>query len=218
MMGSPDSEAGRYGDEGPVHRVSVRQPFAIGKYEVTFAEWDACVAGGGCGGYRPKAGGWGRGSRPVIYVSYEDAKEYTAWLSRETGHDYRLPSEAEWEYAARAGTRTRYHFGDSINSSLANYHLNKGKTLPVGSFSSNAFGLFDVHGNVWEWVEDCWNDSYAGVPSDTNVWKAGDCGRRVLRGGSWNGRPRYVRSANRSWDVIGVRGSSFGFRITRTLP
>jgi formylglycine-generating enzyme required for sulfatase activity len=154
----------------------------------------------------------------VIYVSYKDAKAYTVWLSRKTGRTYRLPSEAEWEYAARAGTTTRYHFGDSINSSRANYGYNKGMTVVIGSYPSNAFGLHDVHGNVWEWVEDCWHDSYAGAPSDTNIWKAGDCNRRVLRGGAWYNNPWAVRSANRSWDVIGYRSGNLGFRISRTLP
>ena len=153
----------------------------------------------------------------MINVNWDDAKAYTAWLSRKTGHTYRLPSEAEWEYAARAGTTTRYHFGDSISSSQANYYGGKG-TVPVGNYPSNAFGLHDVHGNVWEWVEDCWHESYAGAPSDTNVWKAGDCSRRVLRGGSWRDGPYYVRSASRRWLDIESRFDNFGFRIARTLP
>ena len=211
-MGSPESEKGRYDDEGPVHRVSVRQPFAIGKYEVTFAEWDACVSGGGCNGYRPDDRGWGRGNRPVIHVSHKDAKAYTAWLSRKTGHSYRLPSEAEWEYAARAGTTTRFHFGNSISSSQANYGGNKGKTVPVGSYPANGFGLHDVHGNVYEWVEDCWHKSYAGAPSDTNVWKTGDCSRRVLRGGSWGNAASYLRAAYRSFTTPTDTSGSGGFR------
>jgi formylglycine-generating enzyme required for sulfatase activity len=154
----------------------------------------------------------------VIYVSYKDAKAYTVWLSRKTGRTYRLPSEAEWEYAARAGTTTRYHFGDSINSSRANYGRYRAKTVPVGNYPSNAFGLHDVHGNVWEWTEDCWNGSYAGAPSDTNVWKTGDCSDRVLRGGSWFNLPWDVRSANRIRLDVGFRYSNFGFRISRTLP
>jgi formylglycine-generating enzyme required for sulfatase activity len=219
-MGSPESEEGHESNEGPVHRVSVRQPFAIGKYEVTFAEWDACVSGGGCDGYRPDDRGWGRGNRPVISVSWEDATSYTSWLSRKTGHSYRLPSEAEWEYAARAGTTTRYHFGNSISSSQANYGGNKDKTVPVGSYPANAFGLHDVHGNVWEWTEDCWNGGYAGAPSDTNVRKAGDCYRRVLRGGSWVNYPWDMRATFRGWLVVGIDFSSYGngFRIARTLP
>jgi formylglycine-generating enzyme required for sulfatase activity len=228
MMGSPESEAGRYSDEGPLHRVSVRQPFAIGKYEVTFAEWDACVAGGGCNGYQPYDKGWGRGSRPVINVSYEDAKSYTAWLSRETGHAYRLPSEAEWEYAARAGTDTPFHSGETINIDLANYDGNfiygggsKGiyrkQTVAVGSFPPNSFGLHDVHGNVREWVEDCWNNSYVGAPSYSYIRTVGDCRRRVLRGGSWGSEPRNVRSAIHSGYVIEFRNYGIGFRIARTL-
>ena len=230
MMGSPEDEQWRTVFEGPVHRVSVRQPFAIGKYEVTFAEWDACVneaSGcnacvneGGCNGYQPKDRGFGRGKRPVINVNYEDAKAYTAWLSRKTDHAYRLPGEAEWEYAARAGTATIYHFGNSISSSQAKYG---GGTVPVGSYPSNAFGLHDVHGNVMEWVEDCWNWSYEGAPSDTNIWKAGDCRSRVVRGGSWDHGPRDhgprgSRSAFRYRTDAGVRDDNIGFRIARTLP
>jgi formylglycine-generating enzyme required for sulfatase activity len=183
---------------------------------VTFAEWDACVADGGCNGYRPEDRGWGRDKRPVINVGYEDAKAFTAWLSRKTGHAYRLPSEAEWEYAARAGTKTRYHFGDSISKSQARY--GGSETAPVGNFPSNAFGLHDVHGNVYEWVEDCWNESYAGAPSDTNVWNAGECNRRVLRGGSWINSPRNVRSAIRNRNDFVYRYYFNGFRIARTLP
>ena len=118
----------------------------------------------------------------------------------------------------RAGTTTPYHFGDSISSSRANYGGNRHETVAVGSYPANAFGLHDVHGNVWEWVEDCWNESYAGAPSDTNVWKAGNCSRRVLRGGSWYSYPRFVRSAFRDWVVVEYRYNSGGFRISRTLP
>ena len=162
MMGSPESEKGRYGDEGPIRKVTIPRAFAAGVYAVTFEEWDACAAEGGCGGYRPDDHGWGRGRRPVIYVSWEDAQAYINWLRWKTGEEYRLLSEAEWEYAARAGTRTRYSFGDEITPSDANYGGNIGKTQPVGSYRANGFGLHDMHGNTWEWVRDCWNDSYAG--------------------------------------------------------
>ena len=189
MMGSPPSEEGRGDDEGPVHRVTIAEPFAVGKYEVTFDEWDACVSGGGCGGHRPDSKD--RGRQPVAEVSWEDAQAYVAWLSRKTGEAYRLLSEAEWEYAARAGTTTRYHWGDDIGRNRANcYDDSCGDswdyTAPVGSFAANAFGLHDVHGNVWEWVEDCWNGNYAGAPSDGSAWESGNCDGRVLRGGSWS--------------------------------
>ena len=169
MMGSPPSEEGRGDDEGPVHRVTISEPFAVGVYEVTFEEWDACVSGGGCGGYRPE--GWGRSSRPVINVSWDDAQAYVAWLSGKTGEAYRLLSESEWEYAARAGTTTRYHWGDDVGRNRANcvddYCGDSWEfTAPVGSFGANGFGLHDILGNVREWVEDCWNGSYAGAPSD----------------------------------------------------
>ena len=152
----------------------------------------------------------------MIHVSYKDAKAYTVWLSRKTGRTYRLPSEAEWEYAARAGTTTLYHFGNNISSSRANYGGTK--TVAVGSHPANTFGLHDMLGNVWERVEDCWHESYAGAPSDTNVWKAGDCSRRVLRGGSWSDLPWSVRSANRFRDGAENWYDNDGFRIVRTLP
>ena len=219
-MGSPSGEKGRYKDEGPRHRVTIGAPFAVGVYEVTFGEWDVCVSGGGCNGYRPDDRGWGRGNRPVMNVNWEDAKAYVGWLSRKTGKGYRLLSESEWEYVARAGTETAYHFDNDISPSQANYRYREsgyGETAPVGSYPSNAFGLHDVHGNVWEWVEDCWNDSYRGAPSDGSAWESGNCGRRVLRGGSWNDVPRNLRSADRYWVGSGGRFGDFGFRIARTL-
>ena len=154
MMGSPSGEEGRSNNEGPRHEVTIPRPFAVGKYEVTFAEWDVCVAGGGCGGYRPIDRGWGRGRRPVIEVSWEDTKSYVEWLSRKTGKRYRLLTESEWEYVARAGTTGPFHFGRTISTELANYEgdgLWRSKTVSVGSFPANGFGLHDVHGNVWEW-------------------------------------------------------------------
>jgi formylglycine-generating enzyme required for sulfatase activity len=227
-MGSPPSETGRYDDEGPQHRVTIAKAFAVGKFEVTFAEWDACVAGGGCDGYRPGDQGWGRGRRPVINVSWKDAKAYVGWLSRKTGKRYRLLTEAEWEYAARAGTTTPFHFGATISTGQANYDGNyvygsgrKGeyrqRTIPVGGFASNRFGLHDVHGNVREWTEDCWNKSYSGAPSNGSAWTSGECARRVLRGGSWYYKPRLLRSAYRNWNGAGYRSYIIGFRVARTL-
>ena len=203
------------GDEDQVHGVEISKLFAVGKYEVTFSEWDACVSGGGCG-HGPDDEGWGRGTRPVIDVNWEDARSYAEWLSGETGAGYRLLSEAEWEYAARAGTTGRFHFGWTISTDQANYHGNK--TVPVGSFPSNGFGLHDMHGNVFEWVEDCWHDSYASAPADGSAWTSGgDCSRRVLRGGSWNNFALSLRSANRGGFTAGNRDSSLGFRVARTL-
>ena len=190
--------------ELPVHQVTVPS-FAIGKYEVTFAEWDACVAGGGCKGYQPRDQGWGRGNRPVIGVSWEDAQAYVIWLSAQTGKTYRLPSEAEWEYAARAGTETKYHWGNSIvGQNRANCEgcgslWDGEETALVGSFGPNAFGLHDIHGNVWEWVLDCWNSNYRGAPSNEQAREAGSCGSHPIRGGSWENITRNRRSAERSW-------------------
>ena len=207
-QGSPASEEGRYSDEGPQRRVSVR-PFALGVTEVTFAQWDACVSSGGCS-HRPVDAGWGRGSRPVINVSWNDAKAYIAWLNRKVeGRPYRLPSESEWEYAARAGTQTRYSWGDGVGRNRANCdgcgsRWDGESTAPVGSFSPNRFGLHDMHGNVREWVEDCWNGSYSGAPRNGSAWRSGDCSRAVLRGGSWSNRPDFLRTADRT----GARATS----------
>jgi formylglycine-generating enzyme required for sulfatase activity len=218
MMGSPKGETGRRDNEGPVHRVSVRQPFAIGKYEVTFREWNACVAAGGCGNYRPDDRGWGRGNRPVIEVSHKNAKDYVAWLSRKTGKTYRLPSEAEWEYAARAGTKTPYYSGHSISQAVAHFHAPRDGTVPVGRYPPNAFGLHDMQGNVYEWVEDCWNGDYEGAPSDASVWLAGNCHRHPLRGGAYSNQAVHMRSSfrNRGTDNSTYRNS--GFRVAMTLP
>ena len=176
-MGSPENEPEHQSEEAQ-HEVRFGKPFAVGRFAVTFAEWDACVADGGCGGYRPGDGGWGRDDRPVINVNWNDAKSYVQWLSKKTGKQYRLLSEAEREYAARAGTVTPFWWGSSISTGQANYDgiailttvVAKGeyreKTLPVKSFKPNPWGLYQVHGNVWEWVEDCWHDSYNGAPAD----------------------------------------------------
>ena len=228
LMGSRESEQERGKDEGPVHRVRIVRPFAIGVYEVTFAEWDACEADGGCGGYSPDDEGWGRGRRPVINVSWDDAQAYVRWLSAKTGKRYRLPSESEWEYAARAGTRTPFSTGETISTEHANYDGNytygsgrKGvyrrQTVPVGAFGANAWGLHDAHGNAWEWVQDCWNGSYAGAPTDGSAWESGDCSRRVLRGGSWYDIPGGLRSASRIRNSTAERDISCGFRMARTL-
>ena len=217
MMGSPASEPERNDDEGPLHRVTIPAPFAVGKYEVTFAEWDACVFDGGCGGYRPIDRGWGRDRRPVINVSWDDAKKYVSWLSGKTGKAYRMLSESEWEYVARAGTTTAYHTGSVITKSQAKFG-GDGEFVPVGRYAPNGFGVHDVHGNVYEWVEDCWIGNYENAPSDGTVNATGDCSRRVLRGGSWNGIPGDLRSANRNGIRTVIRGSSSGFRVARTLP
>ena len=217
MMGSPASEAGRRSDEGPQRQVTVRAPLAVGRFEVTFAEWDACVAAGGCS-HRPGDEGWGRGNRPVINVSWHDAQQYVVWLSRRTGQRYRLLTEAEWEYAARAGTTTPYFTGTSISAAQANFAYNAGgRTQPVGSYAANRFGLHDMHGNVWEWVEDCYGDIYSGAPTEASqAVRGGDCRMRVRRGGSWASNPGDVRAGYRGGDITGDRSTNGGFRVART--
>ena len=222
LMGSPPDEEGRTDLEGPIHKVMIFEPFAVGVYEVTFDEWDACVSGGGCGGYRPDYDEWGR--RPVVEVSWNDAKAYVEWLTGKAGKEYRLLSESEWEYVARAGTRTRYWWGDEVGRNRANCAGCESPwdtlhTAPVGLFSPNAFGLYDVHGNASEWVEDCWNDNYHGAPVDGNAWTSEDCDPdlRILRGGSWMHAPELLRSAFRDRSPTGIRSDNFGFRVARTL-
>ena len=209
---------GDYYRERPVHRVTVPD-FKMGKYEVTFTQWDACVADGGCGGYRPSDAGWGRGNRPVINVSWGNAQRFIGWLNAKTGGNFRLPTEAEWEYAARAGSTTKYSWGNRIGSNRANCYEDCGDrwkyTAPVGSFSANAWGLHDMHGNVREWVEDCHNDSYAGAPTDGRAWTSGHCYGGAVRGGSWNLDSRGLRSASRDWSPRSNRNYNQGFRLVQ---
>ena len=189
--------------------------FAVGKFAVTFEEWDACVADGGCNGYRPGDEGWGRGRRPVIHVKWDDAQAYVAWLSRKTGKGYRLLSEAEREYVTRAGTTTPFWTGSTISKNQANFSTNK--TVPVGSFQPNPFGFYQVHGNVLEWTEDCWNGNYNGALTYGSAWTSGDCISRVLRGGSWVSGPLGLRAADRYKGTSDFRYSFIGLRVARTL-
>jgi formylglycine-generating enzyme required for sulfatase activity len=223
-MGSPPSEL----QAETQHRVTLAYPFAVGKFAITFDEWNACVKDGGCDGYQPEDQGWGRGKRPVIDISWENAKGYVTWLSRKTGKPYRLLSESEWEYAARAATMTRFSVGDTINTKQANFdgsddgsgpsEVNRQKTMPVGSFPPNGFGLYDMHGNVSQWVEDCWHDDYtAGVPTDGSAWLDANCEGRVLRGGSWEDSQSELRSAARTGEFKDMSSYADGIRIARSL-
>jgi formylglycine-generating enzyme required for sulfatase activity len=226
MMGSPKAEPHR-GAEAQ-HAVTILRAFAVSRFEITFAEWDACVRDGGCDGYRPEAP-WGRGRRPVVNVSWRNARAYADWLSRKTGKRYRLLSEAEWEYAARAGSTQAFAFGPTLTASQANFdasartELNprgraRGRALPVGAFRPNAFGLYDMHGNVWEWVEDCWNDDYGpAAPRDGSPALTGDCGGHVLRGGSWEDAASDLRAAARVGGAATDRSWSDGIRVARDL-
>ena len=243
LMGSPETEEGREGDEGPQREITIRAPFAIGVYEVTFEEWDACVSDGGCDGYRPPDW-WGRGRQPVTEVSWRDARAYVEWLSKATGHSYGLPSEAQWEYAARAGTRTARYWGESAEEQcryangfdrvLARTNRNglamfeeygltyprcsdgQGDgTAPVGSYEPNAFGLHDMMGNLTEWTDDCWNPDHSGRPEHGGTRFSGDCSRRVLRGGTWGYPLEFLRSAHRFQFELEHRDNGLGFRVIR---
>ncbi|MFY9316971.1 MAG: formylglycine-generating enzyme family protein, partial [Burkholderiales bacterium] len=267
-MGSPLAEAGRGVDEGPQRQVQIAQPFALGRSEVTVAEFRRFVEESGyrteaerdtraqgCSGFiyaDPAAGGPGPqavtswrspglaqaqiDSHPVLCVSWNDARAYAQWLSRKTGRRYRLPTEAEWEYAARAGSAAARFWGDDPVQAcrFANvadqsrfqtwsfgqrHECTDGHyfSAPAGGYSANRFGLYDMLGNVWEWTEDCWNASYAGAPADGSAWTAGDCAQRVCRGGSWSTVPRYARSATRYKNPADYRDNLTGFRLARTL-
>jgi formylglycine-generating enzyme required for sulfatase activity len=224
-----DIQGGGGSNEKPVHSVSVNG-FAMGKYEVTFAEYDKFAEA--TDRKKPYDQGWGRGNRPVINVSWHDAVAYTEWLNEQTGKKYRLPTEAEWEYAARAGTETaRYwgndpdkacgyaniadqtakqkHFSRTIHNCTDGYVY----TAPVGQFKPNAFGLFDMIGNAWEWCADSWHSNYKDAPTDGHVWNGGDESRRVQRGGSWFDYPKFARTAYRSKYTSDKRYDDFGFRV-----
>ena len=244
IMGEVDDKTGRL---GPRHEVRIPRPFAAGRFEVTLTQWETCVAKGGCramGGnrwresiriygrrpssswmrdreYLPEDTSWIRLPVPVVRVDWRDAKAYVTWLSRMTGKAYRLLSEAEWEYAARAGTKTRWFCGSdsSCLDAVAWYAANsRRKTYPVGSKRANPFGLHDVQGSLWEWVEDCWHPNYHGAPSDGSAWTSrGDCSKRVLRGGSWASTAWTLRIANRFGQSQWRYALNFGIRVARTL-
>jgi formylglycine-generating enzyme required for sulfatase activity len=217
-MGSPATEKDRdENNEGPQHEVTIARSFAVSKFEVTFDQWETCIQYGGCTRVGSPFGG---GKQPAINISWDDAQEYVNWLSRLTGQRYRLLSDAEWEYAARAGSTGPYSFeGDaSVLGEYAWYRENSGlSTHPVGEKKSNAFGLYDVHGNVFEWVEDCHHEGYDGALTDGSAWTTGDCVFRVVRGGSWGNDPRDLRSAKRHGATAGVKVDALGFRLGRTL-
>ncbi len=233
QMGSPTSEPAREGwlrgVESPQVTVNIPSALAVGRYSVTFDEWDACVNDGGCNAHRPGDNGWGRGNRPVINVSWQDAKAYIDWLSRKTGRAYRLPSEAEREYFTRAGTVTPFWFGVRLTINDANYDgstiydgggergIFRERTVPVNSFRPNPWGLFNVHGNVWEWAEDCWNASHQGHAGSSVPRLQGDCNQRVRRGGAWLGIPTSIRAAQRAFAGINDRKNELGFRVVRNI-
>ena len=256
-MGSPSHEAGRVAAEGPVHEVTIWEPLAVGIYEVTREEFGRFTketrrsTPKECWTYKSgkskkrsgrswKKPGFRQGKgHPVVCVSWDDARAYVAWLSRKTEKRYRLLSEAEWEYAARAGTRTSRHWGSGetgqcryangadkalkkryrkLKWKFASCNDGRSYTSPVGKYQPNGFGLHDMLGNVWEWVEDCWHAGYTGAPRDGRAWVGGgNCSKRVVRGGSWVHIPRHLRSAGRARDSTGYRGSGVGFRVARTL-
>jgi formylglycine-generating enzyme required for sulfatase activity len=219
----------------PRHEVIISRPFAVDVFEVTFDEWEACVAAGGCNGYKPSDSGWGRGRRPVVDVRWTDAQAYVAWLRQRTGQSYRLLTEAEWEYAARAGTTDDHYWGQQPSHEYANYGRDKvrfGKccnghaegrdrwvdeSAPVGSFAPNPFGLHDMIGNVYEWVEDCRQQNYVGAPSDGSAAVSGPCRERVVRGGSWNTATFAIGLANRNGAPPDAHTDPIGFRIARGL-
>jgi formylglycine-generating enzyme required for sulfatase activity len=233
IMGAPVDEQGSTPDERPQHKVTISKPFAVSRFPVTFTEWDACVAARGCQ-YLPSDHGWGRAEQPVLDLAWQDAREYAYWLSRATGKSYRLMSEAEREYVTRAGSKTAYWWGDSFIPDRANSqrrptgpsiadgsdtHIPRVPTrpLPVDRLEPNPWGLYQVHGNVYDWVEDCWHETYDGAPTDGSAWTAGNCSRHVLRGGAFSRNPRTLRSAARLWFGDGNRMTYMSVRIARTL-
>lgn len=206
--------------EKPPHQVAIAQPFAIGRYEVTVEQWNACADAGGC--QRIPTVADSAKNAPVRDVSWDDAQQYVAWLSKTTGKSYRLPTEAEWEYAARGGSATTYWWGDQMRKGNANCKdcgdpWSQDAPAPVGSFAANPYGLHDVNGSVWEWVADCWHSSYKGAPADGRAWNENACGARVIRGGSWREGASYMVSSTRFKYSPSVRQSQNGFRVARDM-
>ena len=250
-MGSPASEQGRYDREGPAHQVEIAAPFAIGVYEVTHGEYatfvretnhasgaDSCMVNEGTGWEDQVGRNWRNlafpqtSRHPAVCISWDDAQAFVSWLSQRTGMSYRLPSAAEWEHAARAGTNTPWYWGagTGIQCAYANaadlatdfpwrIECDDGnaRTSLIGSFQPNAFGLFDMLGNAWEWVQDCFNWSYEGAPADGSAWESGDCSGRVMRGASWASTSTYLRAAHRGGERAAFRSDYTGFRVARDL-
>jgi formylglycine-generating enzyme required for sulfatase activity len=225
IMGTPITEVDRSKGEDPLHGVTFARPFAVGRFTISFDEWDACLADGGCGGIKGDDK-FGRGRMPAQGINFEAAKSYLAWLSRKVGRTYRLPSESDREYFTRAGTTTPFRFGNTISAQNANYYASppyaggprgvdsKGPVV-VDSYAPNPFGLYQVHGNVWEWTEDCYNKRYTeDTPTDGAPWLEGDCTKRMVRGGTWNWSADNSRSGYRSDSWFGTGNS---FRVVRTL-
>lgn len=231
LMGSPQDQKRRDRNEGPQVSVSIDYAFEIGRYEVTFDNWRLCVNDGGCNGYRPEDNGWGRGKRPVTNISYNDIEAYIQWLNKKTGLTYRLPSEAEWEYVARAGKQLPFSTGSGevITDKFANFNgkfpygpnAEPGdylrKTVPVGSYPANSFGVHDIHGNVYEFVSDCYVAGHSGNPGDGSPRRDGNCDARVIRGGSWVTHGYQMRAAKRLRYTKEHRYDDFGFRLARTI-
>jgi formylglycine-generating enzyme required for sulfatase activity len=221
MMGSPLNTVATVG-EIPQHKVTITKRFAVSKFDVTFVDWDACVSVGGCSQVGDSL--MGRGTKPLINMTWDDVQDYLTWLTEMTGQQYRLLTEAEWEYAARAGTTTAYYWGDEIGTGNANCggcgsKWDGRETSPVGSFKPNAFGLYDMAGNVFQLVEDCYHENYEKAPTDGSAWVDGDCSRHMTRGGSWSAIPLQSRSANRNLILrfAGYRFNTLGFRVGRTI-
>lgn len=243
VMGAAPDEEGRFPSDGPTQRITLKQPFWLSRYEITFADYDRFAEATQRAKPSDRGWGaeyWGRGNMPVFNVTWFDAVAYCDWLSQQTGQRYRLPSEAEWEYAARAGSRNAFSSGDCIGPEHANFHslsshgncptsrAHPGKTLPVGNYPANAWGLYDIHGNVFEWTADCWHNSRQGAPLDGNAWLTqtaedsdffqspmADCSLRVLRGGSWSDRPRDLRFGHRAGNEAKFSSIYIGFRVLR---
>jgi formylglycine-generating enzyme required for sulfatase activity len=224
-MGASESEPGSTPDERPQHKVTFAQPFSVGRFAVTFDEWNACVIARGCS-YQHQH--WARGGQPVTNILWDDAKDYVWWLSRKTGRTYRLLSEAEREYVTRAGTTTAFWWGDSVTplQSSSNGETSRlvgetepqaVRTAPVSSLAANPWGLYQVHGSVYDWVEDCWNDNYDGAPSDGSAWTSGNCSAHVLRGGAFGRPAQTLRSAARMWFGAPNRLIYMSVRVARTL-
>ncbi|WP_408466294.1 formylglycine-generating enzyme family protein [Paraburkholderia fungorum] len=206
--------------EKPVHRVTIGTPFAIGKYEVTVEQWNACVSANACPKLTPESNT--NKTAPARDLSWDDAQQYVKWLGKTTGKPYRLPTEAEWEYADRGGTTSAYWWGDQMRKGNANctdcgapWHKEGPET--VGSFAPNPVGLYDMNGSVWEWVADCWHNSYQSAPADGHAWDSPSCDMRVIRGGSWREGGSYMLSATRFKYSASVRQSQDGFRVAKDL-